>query len=134
MATNALYEMHTPNVSSRRMFLSDFPIGDEQAFLAASRRMFSFLMCTEPDEGHAVKPFWSCMTLDRAVQLSVKAAFVPSHNASGNKTSWSHVTQGMLSMSERDALLLHLSRHPAIGPLLAIVSDIVHRNISVSEC
>jgi hypothetical protein len=133
MATNAVYEMHTVNVSSRRVFLSDFPIGDAQAFLSASRTMYSFLMCNAPAGGQKMKPFWSCMTVDRAVQLSVEAAFVPSH-AGGNKTGGSHVTQGMLSRSDRDALLLHLSRHPAIGPLLAIVSDIVHQNISVSEC
>jgi hypothetical protein len=131
MATNALHEMHTENASSHRVFLSDFPIGDADAFMRASQRLYEFLMCPT---GRVGAPFWSCMTVDQAVLLSMEAAFVPSHVSGNSITGGSHVTQGMLSKGEREALLLHLSLHPSIGPLLNIVRDIIHQNVSVSVC
>jgi hypothetical protein len=119
MATNTIYETETNNGTSYRVFLAEFPIGDEAQFAESAQRLLRFLM---RDTSDGQKHFWSCMSVRDAVRRSVELAFVPEKAAGAG----GHVTQTMISTAERDRLKKHLMDNPSIGPLLAIVSEIIN--------
>lgn len=73
MAANANRENLSSNVS-KRVFLSEFPIGNKTAFKMTWRSIFSFLMKDQPEEFE--KPFWMCMTMKQTFQSIDRATFM----------------------------------------------------------
>lgn len=128
MATNAIYESTTRNCSSYRVYLTDFPIGDEHHFTQSMQNVLHFLMRDTAADGPAEaalggEPFWACMSVEDAVRRSVELAYVPGPTST---TGGGHVTQGMIDSAERAMLKAHLRDHPAIGPLLDVVREIIN--------
>ena len=126
MATNALYERNTKNRNSYRVFLSDFPVGNLTKFVQSSTNMFEFLMSDTTTAAATTDKsdpyFWSCLNISTAVHRSVQHAFVSN---SSQSSSTGHITQGLVSRTERASLKLKLEEHPILGKLLRIVQDIV---------
>ena len=136
MATNALYEQHTLGVNSLRVFLPEFSVGNKTQFVAASKRLYSFLMSDPSDprtspvgsgaHNDTTNHFWSCLTEQQAIERSVELAYVASSSGE-RKAQESHITQGVLTPVEKAGLRAHLMGHPAIGSLLMIVQEILNK-------
>jgi hypothetical protein len=131
MGVNALYE---DKKLSKRVFTSQFPIGDLQTFLSTSEEVFSFLM-PPGEEELSPKPFWTCIPRSVAVKRIEKRAFVaevPDVKSSssvegggggGAGSTTTHITAGLISNTTRQAYLQALREDVVIGPLLSLVEE-----------
>jgi hypothetical protein len=116
MGANAIYESETSNRMSKRVFMSDFPIGDLATFTNTSTKLLQFLMQGTKGAKH---PFWSCFNVSTAVDSVVKFAFVNADSA--NHDPDPHITQQLISKTEREEMKLHLEASHTVGPLLRLV-------------
>ena len=80
MAANAMY---SNPITSRQIFISDFPIGNKTVFRQSATKLYEFLM------GRGHNKFWSCMEpIEKAVSVTIKEDFVASSTpAVDDKTS-----------------------------------------------
>jgi hypothetical protein len=121
MGVNALHE---DRVMSRRVFTSQFPIGDRQTFLRTAEEVFSFLMPPREEKLIPV-PFWTCISRSTVVKRVEQRAFVEEvpdvkHSTAGETM---HITAGMVSNTTRQGYLQALRDDPVIGPLLVLVDE-----------
>lgn len=70
--SNALLENQSPGVS-KRVLLSQFPIGDQSTFRHTWAEVLAFLMA--PEEG-LTHPFWECMSAEQALDVVVNATYL----------------------------------------------------------
>ena len=74
MAGNSLYEDRRV---SKRVFMSDFPIGNKDAFLKTTSSIFDFLMDSNSSSSDEAQ-FWGCMNKSEVMKKVLNFAFVSS--------------------------------------------------------
>ncbi len=125
MGVNALYE---DKRISKRVFTSQFPIGNKAVFLNTTTSVVDFLMnktdkkaVTKGDQ----KPFWSCRSKEDIISDVEKRAFVEVAPATEQQSTGAakHITSGYISTAKRQEYVQMLTKDPVLGPLLEVVKD-----------
>lgn len=147
MPANAIYESQAPRSMVHRVFMSDFPIGDEIQFNASAKRLVDFLMRRE--KTFSVTPFWKkpCfVSKDVALDKVFSLAYVPpptaqytsphsgtsgaaivTATADGASSPHGHVTRGFVTPGMREYLKQRLLVDPVVGPLLHVIQAVLYR-------
>lgn len=116
MGINAIQESKAFNIS-RRIFTSDFPIGDLQKFDDSCTDLFNFLMAPHID---VKNPFFSCVNVSVAVNNARDALYIPFDHTANN-----HVTSDYLPSDVRSLYMARLESDPILSPVLSLVRSIL---------
>lgn len=123
MAANALTESRSSRGSSRRVFTSEFPVGDRKTFYNSISSLLNFLWHDDL-ESPRMQRFWGCFNDDVIIEAVIDSAFASSVPEE-KKEKATHITVDLMSSTVKEHYKQRLREDPTLGPLLAVVVAIL---------
>jgi hypothetical protein len=123
MGTNALFERGAGSLGlSRRVFMSEFSIGDVIKFQKTLQSIYRFLMA--PVQSSTLVPFWNCLSVADVVQYTVNRTFISAApKNSSQEDERKHITTGLMNESMKSNYEERLQNDIVLGPLIDVISD-----------